>query len=83
MAQSGFDRRRVNGPNESFQPIFDDDCDNPSISYKGWKIGQARRDRRSEDIRPICARRTHIFSLDSLLNEDAAGSSEDRLHKTS
>jgi len=53
MAQSGFDRRRVNGPNESFQPIFDDDCEDPSVLYKGWKIGQARRDRRPEDIRPI------------------------------
>jgi len=83
MAQSGFDRRRVNGPNESFQPIFDDGCDDPSILYKGWKIGQARRDRRPEDIRPICARRTHLFSLDSLLNKGAADSSEDRLHKTS
>ena len=82
MAQSGFDRRRLNGPNESFQPIFDDDSEDPSVLYKGWKIGQARRDRRPEDIRPICARHT-LFPLDSLLNEGAADSSQDRLHKTS
>ncbi|KAI9509625.1 3' exoribonuclease family, domain 1-domain-containing protein [Russula earlei] len=54
MAQSGFDRRRVNGPTESFQPNFDDDLEDASL-YKGWKLGQTRRKRRAEDIRPICA----------------------------
>jgi len=53
MAQSGFDRRRVNGPNESFQPIFDDDFEDPSVLYKGWKVGETRRKRQAEDIRPI------------------------------
>ncbi|KAI0006168.1 mRNA transport regulator 3 [Russula compacta] len=52
MAQSGFDRRRVNGPSESFQPIFDDD-EGPGVLYRGWKLGQTRRKRRAEDIRPI------------------------------
>lgn len=50
MAQSGFDRRRVNGPEESIKPIFDDDDD---ILVKGT-LGK-REGRSSEDIRPICA----------------------------
>ncbi|KAI0283029.1 mRNA transport regulator 3 [Russula aff. rugulosa BPL654] len=53
MAQGGFDRRRVHGPNESFQPIFDDDSDERGLLYNGWKLGQSRRNRRAEDIRPI------------------------------
>jgi len=61
MAQSGFDRRRVNGPNESFQPIFDDDFEDPSVLYKGWKVGQTRLKRQAEDIRSICARHTAVF----------------------
>ena len=52
MAQSGYDRRRVNGPSESFQPIFDDE---PDLLYKDWKLGEKRRNRQAEDIRPICA----------------------------
>ncbi len=68
MAQGGFDRRRVHGPNESFQPIFDDDHEERGLLYKGWKLGQTRRNRRAEDIRPICARYTAI-SLCFLLNK--------------
>lgn len=60
MAQSGFDRRRVNGPSESFQLIFNDDLEGPGVLYRGWKLGQTRRNRRAEDIRPICARHTAI-----------------------
>ncbi len=60
MAQGGFDRRRVHGPNESFQPIFDGNYGERELTYKGWKLGQTRRSRRAEDIRPICARYTAI-----------------------
>ena len=81
MAQGGFDRRRVHGPNESFQPIFDDDYEERGLQYKGWKLGQTRRNRRAEDIRPICTRYSAI-SLYFLLNECDADSSEDRPHKT-
>ena len=63
MAQSGFDRRRVHGPNESVQPIFDDDDEERGVLYKGWKLGQTRRKRRAEDIRPICARYTAIYLM--------------------
>ena len=55
MAQSGFDRRRVNGPNESFQPTFDDGLEESNILYESWKLGEARRKRQAGDIRPICA----------------------------
>lgn len=68
MAQGGFDRRRVHGPNESFQPIFDDESEERGLLYKGWNPGQTRRNRRVEDIRPICARYTAI-SLCLLLNK--------------
>ena len=82
MAQGGFDRRRVQGPNESFQPIFDDDSDERGLLYNGWKLGQSRRNRRAEDIRPICARYTAV-SLCFLLNKGDEDSSEDRPDKTS
>jgi exosome complex component MTR3 len=72
MAQSGFDRRRINSPNESFQPIFDDDFEDPSNLYKEWNLGQPRRKRLAEDIRPICAKHTAIIPLCSSLNEGDA-----------
>ncbi|KAH9001147.1 ribosomal protein S5 domain 2-like protein [Lactarius akahatsu] len=53
MAQSGFDRRRVNGPSESFQPTFDDGLEESSDLYDNWKLGEARRKRHPGDIRPI------------------------------
>ncbi len=49
MAQSGFDRRRVNGPSDSIHPIFDDSLEETNV------LGEARRKRQAEDIRPICA----------------------------
>ena len=55
MAQSGFDRRRVNGPSESFQPAFDDGLEESNVLYEVWKPGEARRKRQAGDIRPICA----------------------------
>ncbi|KAI0306453.1 ribosomal protein S5 domain 2-like protein [Multifurca ochricompacta] len=58
MAQSGFDRRRVNGPNESLQPVYDDGIKESNVLYKAWKPGEARRKRQAKDIRPICARHT-------------------------
>jgi len=82
MAQGGFDRRRVHGPNESLQPIFDDDYEERGLVYKDWKLGQTRRNRRAEDIRPICARYT-VISLCFLLKKGDVDSFEDRLHKTS
>ena len=51
MAQSNFDRRRINGPEESFQPIFDPDEEDET----GWKPGNPRIGRGARDIRPICA----------------------------
>ncbi|KAG0707714.1 3' exoribonuclease family, domain 1-domain-containing protein [Suillus ampliporus] len=45
MAQSGIDRRRINGPEESFPPLFDDDDDDIEL--------KTRRGRAPGDIRPI------------------------------
>ncbi|KIK08590.1 hypothetical protein K443DRAFT_84475 [Laccaria amethystina LaAM-08-1] len=45
--QSGFDRRRINGPEESNPPIFEDE-ETPT-----WNVGIPRRNRASFDIRPI------------------------------
>lgn len=56
MAQTGFDRRRVNGPEESFSPIFEDSEEDVIIESSETK---ARRGRSAKDIRPICAK----FSL--------------------
>ncbi|KAG6832136.1 hypothetical protein H0H87_002448 [Tephrocybe sp. NHM501043] len=47
MAQTGFDRRRINGPEESHPPTFQDEEDKPYIP------GQPRKTRKSTDIRPI------------------------------
>ncbi|OSC99067.1 mRNA transport regulator 3 [Trametes coccinea BRFM310] len=49
MAQSNFDRRRINGPDESYQPIFEADED---LETK-WKPGSPRKGRTARDIRPI------------------------------
>ncbi|TBU50870.1 mRNA transport regulator 3 [Dichomitus squalens] len=49
MAQANFDRRRINGPDESFQPIFDSDEEDETR----WKPGKPRKGRGARDIRPI------------------------------
>ncbi|KAF9053726.1 ribosomal protein S5 domain 2-like protein [Hymenopellis radicata] len=46
MAQAGFDRRRINGPEESFPPVFDDDDDRRPSS-------KPRQGRKPSEIRPI------------------------------
>jgi exosome complex component MTR3 len=53
MAQN-FDRRRINGPEESFQPVYDDEEDDVS-PYSQWKTGTPRIGRTAGDIRPLCA----------------------------
>jgi len=53
MAQSAGDRRRINGPEESFSPIFDDDEED--IILKTQRI------RAPGDIRPICESQ-HTFT---------------------
>ena len=50
MAVPSFDRRRVNGPEESFPPMFDEEVDLHSVSATGKRSG----DRRKKDLRPIC-----------------------------
>ena len=48
MAQTGFDRRRINGPEESFPPVFElDEADMITA-------GPSRVGRGPLDIRPIC-----------------------------
>ncbi|RXW20901.1 hypothetical protein EST38_g4974 [Candolleomyces aberdarensis] len=49
MAQSGFDRRRINGPEESFAPIFEDE-DSPEDR---WTVGKPRVGRNPDNTRPI------------------------------
>ncbi|TEB36353.1 mRNA transport regulator 3 [Coprinellus micaceus] len=49
MAQSGFDRRRINGPEESFSPTYDDGGD----IQDQWKVGRPRVGRNPTNIRPI------------------------------
>ncbi|PVG04535.1 ribosomal protein S5 domain 2-like protein [Serendipita vermifera] len=52
MAQASFDRRRVNGPEESFPPIFEDEEQpEPLLSNEKRRDGRAIR-----DLRPIFLR---------------------------
>jgi exosome complex component MTR3 len=53
MAQN-FDRRRINGPEDSLPPVYDDD-DGDDLPYAKWASGHPRIGRAAEDIRPICA----------------------------
>ncbi|RDB21073.1 Exosome complex component MTR3 [Hypsizygus marmoreus] len=48
--QTGFDRRRINGPEESHPPTFQVEED---FESRRWKLGEPRRTRKSADIRPI------------------------------
>ena len=48
--QSNFDRRRINGPEESYPPVFD----NEDEAESSWMPGQPREGRAAESIRPIC-----------------------------
>ena len=50
MAQTNFDRRRINGPDESFQPVFD----SGEEEENRWKLGNPRQGRAAREIRPIC-----------------------------
>jgi exosome complex component MTR3 len=62
---TGFDRRRINGPEESFPPIFEDG-DNDQDMVVDTKL---RKGREAEDIRPICTRLFYErFLFDILLN---------------
>ncbi|PPR08085.1 hypothetical protein CVT24_010546 [Panaeolus cyanescens] len=47
MAQPSFDRRRINGPEESYPPIFDDEINQTSTTQI------SRKGRQPDDIRPI------------------------------
>jgi hypothetical protein len=47
MAQATFDRRRLNGPEESISPVFMDEVPEKCIPGKPRK-------RAPSDIRPIC-----------------------------
>ena len=50
MAQSNFDRRRINGPDDTFQPIFDSDDEEETR----WRPGNPRKGREPREIRRIC-----------------------------
>ena len=50
MAQYVFDRRRNNGPEDSFPPVFDSD----PWSMASESERKTRKDRTPLDIRPIC-----------------------------
>ncbi|KZT67742.1 ribosomal protein S5 domain 2-like protein [Daedalea quercina L-15889] len=47
--QSNFDRRRINGPEESHPPLYDHEEE----AEPSWKLGQPRKGRAAGDIRPI------------------------------
>ena len=49
MAQSNFDRRRINGPDETSQPVFDSDDEEETR----WRPGNPRKRRGPREIRRI------------------------------
>ena len=49
---SNFDRRRINGPEESYSPVYEEE---EATEWDRWKAGNPRPGRSSGDIRPICA----------------------------
>jgi len=49
---SNFDRRRINGPEESFPPVFSED-DETGLEESKWQPGKPRVGRGAADIRPI------------------------------
>ena len=51
MAQVAFDRRRVNGPEESHPLTYESQKD---LELHKWRLGEPRQHRNSTDIRPIC-----------------------------
>lgn len=59
MAQN-FDRRRINGPENSAPPVFEDE-DEDASPYAKWATGQPRIGRAADDIRPICAPSTYLI----------------------
>lgn len=48
--QSSFDRRRVNGPEESHLPVYESDEEPESSSMAARRNGRS-----AKDVRPICA----------------------------
>lgn len=65
MAQN-FDRRRINGPEDSILPVFDPEQEDAS-PYASWKTGDSRRGRAPGDIRPICARTYPLLEISKLI----------------
>ena len=59
MALFGFDRRRINGPEESRAPVFDDI---EAEDGTRWTKGMPRKGRRAMDIRPICVCKDYLVS---------------------
>lgn len=62
MAQAAFDRRRINGPEESHPLVFESQHDH---DLPKWRLGEPRKQRNSTDIRAICVCRAldHVFLL--------------------
>ncbi|KAF9052660.1 hypothetical protein BJ165DRAFT_1441736 [Panaeolus papilionaceus] len=54
MAQASFDRRRINGPEESYPLIFDEDLQQFASNEA------SRKGRQPSDIRPICYLATYV-----------------------
>ncbi|KZT26365.1 ribosomal protein S5 domain 2-like protein [Neolentinus lepideus HHB14362 ss-1] len=70
---STFDRRRINGPEESYPPLFEDGHD-VGDAYANWKVGEPRQRRSAGDVRPI-------FMKPGLINQ-ANGSAYVETEKT-
>jgi len=63
IMQSSFDRRRVNGPEESYSPVYDSDEEPESSSMAARRNGRSAR-----DVRPICACVHHNSFVNTLFD---------------
>ena len=66
MAQNAFDRRRINGPEESCPPVYESDEEAVGESSKGVTESSTRKGRTPKEIRPICVSlaRLRSYSID-------------------
>lgn len=60
LSMSAFDRRRTNGPEESFAPVFE-----PEPESDDWnkRASPSRTGRSSSDLRPICELPLLVLSI--------------------
>lgn len=69
MTTALFDRRRVNGPEVSYPPFYEDELPQPAASTSAFAslqeaaVAYQREGRSADDLRPICSCRFSLLSF--------------------